>query len=479
MDLDDLDAFEYEPRMSDSDALMWSIEKDPLLRSTIVTIYVVDRAPDRVAFTATMERASRVVPRLRQRVLGHPFSIAPPRWEIDPNFDLRYHLRWMSVAPDDPKPFRTTQGTLRQVFDIAEPIAMQGFDRARPLWEVTVVEGLAGNKAAVIAKIHHSITDGVGGMKLQMEMLDFERDPEHPAPVLAAPDAQRLTERQRWIDAINYEGRRQAGAARGILMSAPERLRRLAHDPVRVATGLVETTESLARLLRPTSSPMSPLMTGRSLSVRFDSLQFPLQPLKDASKVVAGRLNDAFVAAVAGGLRSYHEHHGVEVGELRMTMPINIRSDENVNVAGNQFVPARFAVPAGIDDAIARMNAIRELVAEQRAEPALALTEPLANLLNRLPATATTAVFGAMLKGIDFITSNVPGAPVPIFVAGAMVESQIALGPMTGAATNVVLLSYCDDVNLGITMDPAAIPDGDVFVECLRDSFEEVIKLGS
>jgi WS/DGAT/MGAT family acyltransferase len=479
MDLDDLDAFEYEPRMSDSDALMWSIEKDPLLRSTIVTIYVLDRAPDRSRFTDTMERASRVVPRLRQRVLGHPFSIAPPRWEVDPNFDLRYHLRWMSVAPDDPKPYRTTRGTLRQVFDIAEPIAMQGFDRARPLWEVTVVEGLAGDKAAIIAKIHHSITDGVGGMKLQMEMLDFDRDPEHPGPLLSVPDVQRLTERQRWVDAINYESRRQAGAARGVVASLPERVGRLARDPVHVVTGLIETTSSLARLLRPTTAPMSPLMTERSLSVRFDSLRFPLQPLKDASKIVAGRLNDAFVAAVAGGLRAYHEHHGVDVDDLRMTMPINIRSESNANVAGNQFVPARFAVPAGIDDPIARMNAIRELVAEQRAEPALAMTEPLANLLNRLPATATTAVFGAMLKGIDFITSNVPGAPVPIFVAGALVESQIALGPMTGAATNVVLLSYCDDVNLGVTMDPAAIPDGDAFVECLQDSFEEIIKLGS
>ena len=103
MDLDDIDGFEYEPRMSDSDALMWSIEKDPLLRSTIVTVYVVDRPPNREALTRTMDRASRVVPRLRQRVLGHPFSIAPPRWEIDPNFDLRYHLRWMAVAPDTPK----------------------------------------------------------------------------------------------------------------------------------------------------------------------------------------------------------------------------------------------------------------------------------------------------------------------------------------------------------------------------------------
>ena len=167
-DLSAIEQFEFEPRMSDADALMWSIEKDPLLRSTITFVTFLDRAPDRERFTRVMDRASRVVPRLRQRVLGHPYSIAPPRWEVDPNFDLGYHLRWMRTIDE---------GTAREVFEIAEPIAMQGFDRARPLWEFTVVEGLADGKAAVIGKVHHAITDGVGGVKLQMEMLDLERHP--------------------------------------------------------------------------------------------------------------------------------------------------------------------------------------------------------------------------------------------------------------------------------------------------------------
>jgi WS/DGAT/MGAT family acyltransferase len=468
MDLEAIQEFEFEPRMSDADALMWNIEKDPLLRSTIITVYVLDQAPDRERFTRNMERVSRVVPRLRQRVLGHPLSIAPPRWEIDPNFDLDYHLRWMRAIGN---------GTLREVFDIAEPIAMQGFDRARPLWEFTVVEGLAEGKAAIIAKIHHAITDGVGGMKLQMELVDLERDVVDDGAMPPAPEAPRLTERQRWLDAVAYEVRRQTQAARRAITSAPVDLVAAAADPVGAVARTVETTTSLARLLRPVTEPLSPLMRGRSLSVRFDSLHYPLQPLKQAAKLVQGKLNDAFVAAVAGGLRRYHEHHGYHVGDLRMTMPINVRDDNTARRAGNQFVPARFPVPVDIEDPIARMNAIRELVAQQRAEPALSLTDPIANLLNRLPATATTGVFGAMLKGIDFVTSNVPGAPVPIYLAGGRVEAQIALGPMTGAATNVVLLSYGDDVNIGINTDPAAIPDPEVFVECLKDGFDEILKL--
>ncbi len=109
-ELDDIAAFEFEPRMSDADALMWSIEKDPLLRSTITSIMVLDQAPDRDRFTRRMERVTRAVPRLRQHVVGHPMSIAPPRWDIDPNFDLRYHLRWTRAL---------CEGTMREVFDIA------------------------------------------------------------------------------------------------------------------------------------------------------------------------------------------------------------------------------------------------------------------------------------------------------------------------------------------------------------------------
>ncbi len=92
------DDLEFEPRMSDADALMWNIEKDPLLRSTILTVMVFDRSLDRDRLHRRIDRVSRLIPRLRQRVRGHTLSIAPPRWDVDPNFDLHYHLRFMRAA---------------------------------------------------------------------------------------------------------------------------------------------------------------------------------------------------------------------------------------------------------------------------------------------------------------------------------------------------------------------------------------------
>jgi hypothetical protein len=206
-------------------------------------------------------------------------------------------------------------------------------------------------------------------------------------------------------------------------------------------------------------------------------MQVDLTAAKAASRVVSGKLNDAFLAGVAGGLRRYHLRHGYSPDALRMSMPINVRTERTAMVAGNQFAPARFSVPIDDDDPIRRMNTMRGLVDEWRHEPALGLTEPLAAVLNRLPATVTTALFGSMLKGIDFVTSNVPGAPVPVYVAGARMERQVAFGPMTGAAMNITLLSYQGDLNLGVTTDPAAIPDPDVLLECLQEGFDEVLAL--
>ncbi len=248
-------------------------------------------------------------------------------------------------------------------------------------------------------------------------------------------------------------------------------------DPVGMVTRSLRLAGSTARLVAPATSPLSPLMADRSLSVHFAVLTFDLDQLKAASKIVGGKLNDAFVAAVLGGLDRYHRHHQTVAPHLRMTMPINIRASDTEQTAGNYFVPARFCVPADILDPIARMTAVRELVEHERGEPALALTEPIAGILNRLPTSASTAVFGAMLKGTDFITSNVPGAPFPVYIAGARAEAQYPFGPMTGAATSVVLLSYLDRVHIGVNMDPAAIPDAEVYVGCLRDSFDEIAKL--
>jgi hypothetical protein len=217
-------------------------------------------------------------------------------------------------------------------------------------------------------------------------------------------------------------------------------------------------------------------MVGRGLTRRLAALDVAFDDMRRVAKATDASLNDVFVAAVLGGVRRYHERHGSEPEQLRMTLPINLRQGDD-DAGGNRFAPARFPVPAAIEDPRERIGAIGELVREWRGEPALQMTAMLAGILNRLPTATTTALFGGMLRCCDFVTSNIPGAPVPVYFAGARVERLYAFAPPAGAAFNVALISHCDTCCVGIVIDTTAVPDPDVLIGCLHAGFDEVLAL--
>jgi WS/DGAT/MGAT family acyltransferase len=467
------ESIRFDHRMSDADTLMWHVEQDPLLRSTITVVWRLDRPPNRERLDDKIERATRTIPRLRQRVAANPLSIATPRWEFDPNFDRSFHCRFLKVVRDR---------SWRAVLDMAQVIAMQAFDRARPLWEFYVLDDLANGGAAMVMKLHHSISDGVGLVQMTSSLVETYREPDpnrSPKPMPPEPEVRPMTRRERVWDALAYEGSQRLGRARRMVEAVGQGLGDAVLSPVGTVRRLGAGVASTARLLAPVAAPLSPIMGGRSLSVHFDTISLSLPALKAAAKLVGGTLNDAFVAGVAGGLRRYHERHGAPVDTLRMTMPINVRGEGDGNRAGNRFVPARLLVPVGIADARERILAIHELVRAQRSEPALGLLDDVSSVLRRLPAPVYTVLFGSMLKGVDFVTSNVPGPPMEVFVSGARIEGVFGFGPLSGAAANLTLFSYLDHLGLAVNTDRAAVPDPDVFVECLKGGFAEVLRLAS
>jgi WS/DGAT/MGAT family acyltransferase len=460
----------FADRLNESDAILWNIERDPTLRTTIGGVVLLDRAPDWHRLRARVLEATQAVPRLRQRVVPVPLRISTPRWEDDESFDLDYHLRRVALVPG---------GDLDDVLEMATPIVMAAFDKARPLWEFTLVEGLKDGRAALILKLHHSFTDGVGGMRLARMLLDDRRS----------------ATRRRHVASAAPNGRGGGGPVAALLEAAAANSRtamqlsgraarlvpRLAAAAVSNPVGLAERSlrgaRSIGKLLMPVTQPLSPVMRGRGLSRKLVVFDVPLSEALDAAHAVDGTLNDAFLAAVTGGMRHYHERHGARVDELRVTMPINLRRADDP-LGNNRFTPARFRLPVGPASAAVRMRRLGALAREWRHEPALPLSEAIAGVLNRLPVVATTAIFGSMLKGIDFVATNVPGMPQRVYLAGAEVLRYYAFPPPSGSACGIALVSHGDTCCIGVTIDTAAVRDPDVLGECLRQGFEEVLKVG-
>lgn len=467
------DDADYE-RMNDLEALMWRLETDPHLSSTFANITFLDRSPDFERLRRRLWRASRTVPRLRRRVVeGGPLSA--PHWEDDPDFDIDHHLRRIVL------PAGATDEDAR-VF--TAHAAASSFNRDRPLWEFTVLEGLPGGRSAMVQKMHHTITDGKGGIRLSVEFIDLERDAPEPPPVDDGPPPPTSTDDASpslWagaFDVLSDATRRSTDAAVRLAGSAGDLLR----DPAQLASLVASlpsesaaTAQSLVRQLMVVDQHRSPLWSQRSLDRRLDTFDIPLTDVKEAAAVLGGSVNDLFVAAAAGGAGRYHRDHGSGVDELRMSMPVSTRTDRGVG--GNAFTPTRVLVPTQADPK-ARFAEIHDRLMVTKSERAITLTSALAGLAGLLPSSVVTRLARQQVMTVDFATSNVRAAPFDLFMAGALAESNYPAGPVAGTAWNLTTMSYRGMLNLGLHSDTGAVAEPEALAAAIADSFNELIDAG-
>jgi WS/DGAT/MGAT family acyltransferase len=443
--------------MGYTDALLWRLEGDPLMRSTTAAVTLLARAPERERLRRTLERASIAIPRLRQRVIDLPVALATPLWRDDPSFDLDYHLRWLR-APGD--------RSLRAVLDLAGSLAMQAFDRDRPLWEFFVVEDLADGRTALIQKLHHAVMDGVAGVGLMGHVYET---PASRAPPEAERDAPAGA--AAWWAGVVAE--RAAATARG-LRGAARGVAAFARAPRRS----VEELGAVAATLNPASRASSPLLRERSPRYRFEAFEVPIEALGAAARAAGARLNDAYLAALAAGWQRYHEQHGVHAASLRAGVPISRRAGgAGAPLGGNRFDLARIELPLDEPDVGARMRAVRARMARERGRSG-AWFEATAAAISRVPPLALRPLLGRVSRATDFVASCVRGPSQRLAVAGAPVEALYAFGPTAGTATNVTLFSMGDRAYVTLNVDPAAVPDPGRLAECMREGFEEVAKAG-
>jgi diacylglycerol O-acyltransferase / wax synthase len=449
--------------MSDMEALMWRCETSPRLRSGGVLLEMLDRLPQWESFLATHEWAVSVVPRLRDRVVDDPLLVAAPEWVRDEGFDLAYHLRRVRL-PDG--------GGVDDLMAIAQVMAMAPFDRARPLWEAVLVEGLAEGRAAYLLKLHHSLLDGAALIQL-FDILH----PEHPNAAAERPPT--ASEPRQPHEALGLLEKRLSVLA-GATRAGAETVLGLSGDLIRrpeptIGAG-VRFVQSLARLAGPPPASPSPLMTERGISRRLRMLDVPLASMRAAGKAAGGSVNDVFLAALTGALRIYHEQAGAVPDELPIGFPVSLRRDDDP-LGGNRFSGARIAAPVGTADPSERIRSIREQVLAARDEPALDFVARLSPVLARIPAGIVTRMTERVTRSIDLQASNFPGLTRPAYLAGARVTRMYPFGPAPGSAAMVTMLSHNGTCCIGITADAAAIGDVDRFAACVRGGFDEVLAL--
>lgn len=453
--------------MSDAEALMWNLEKDPHLSASIANITILDRTPDRARLLERLRQAVMMVPRLHQKVVPALGRLAPPEWREDPDFDLDHHVRWLALPG---------AGTERDLLDLVASLVGQAFDRTRPLWEFVVIEGLEGGRTAMLQKLHHAVTDGEGGLRMSEQFIDLERDAQGPIAIRRPPpppiEASLL---DTTLDTATHNLRRGLGVLR---RSAGEAAGIVRHPERAVSMGRdgAELARSALRQLAVTDHARSPLWTERSLRRRIELLQVPFDEAHGAARALGGSLNDLLVTAASGAAGALHRAAGRPVDELRISMPVSTRTDRSAG--GNSFTPTRVLVPAGIEDPVERFTAVHDRLVATKGEKAIAVMSGLAGLANLLPTSVLVRLARQQVETVDFAVSNVRGAPIPLYIAGARMLANHPVGPTGGTAFNLTLMSYDGQLDMGLNVDAGAVADPAALRAAIEAEFRVLVGAG-
>ncbi|HEY5855694.1 MAG TPA: wax ester/triacylglycerol synthase domain-containing protein [Aldersonia sp.] len=447
--------------MSAWEGLMWRAEQDHRTRSTGILLEILDSEPDWTRFVNAVEHTTARIPRLRDRVVEPPVPVVQPVWSPDPDFAVEEHLRHVRL----PHP-----GTRQQLLELCDREWDELIDRTRPPWEMILITGLDGGRAAAVAfRFHHSLTDGMGLVQL-LRLAHAGDDGAVPAT------SERRSASSLGLlagAALSVPGRAIGVARTGLSVSA-----RTLADPGGSLGGATRYLRSLGRMLAAPASADSPILSDRSWGHRLHTLDVPLSGLKAAGAAAGGSVNDAFVAAILGGIRRYHERVGVPAAEhVVVAMPVSLRR-ENDPLGGNRFAGIRLPAPGSEKDPVARIHAIREFVLEAKEEPAIGFLDQLSPMLTRLPTAAIIELSASMTTSSDLQISNIRGLTDPVSLAGAQVTAMYPLGPRPGVAAMVAMITYGDTCCLGLNVDPQCFPDADALELALREGFDEVLALG-
>jgi WS/DGAT/MGAT family acyltransferase len=441
-------------------------DEDPHTSMAIASIAVFEGPPpSQKEFLTFLAGRLPLVPIYRRKLRTVPFRLGRPVWVEDPEFDLRYHVRRTAL----PAP-----GGDAQLTDLMARVMSQRLDRDRPLWEYWVIEGLAGDRWALISKVHHCMVDGVSGTDLYRVVFD---DSPEPAPPVADD----------WTVGPEPSAARLAAEAAADAAALPMRqalaLSRATADPRRTLTQATDLTRAVIRLV-PSGWPAarSSLSGQIGRQRRYALARASLDDIKTIKRAFGGTVNDVVLAAISSGFRALLLARGEQPGphEVPSLVPVSMRAPGEESIYENRVSATVADLPIHIADPVERLTAVRTELESLKASKEAMVGEALVGLGRYSPYPLASwlvrLAFWLPQREIVTVTTNVPGPRQPLFGMGRRLEEIIPYVPIASRVrTGISIFSYCGTITFGLTGDFAANPDLDVLARGIEHGVAELL----
>ncbi|MDT4892953.1 MAG: diacylglycerol O-acyltransferase / wax synthase [Pseudonocardiales bacterium] len=414
-------------------------------------------------------------PRYRQRIRAVPGHIANPVWADDAAFDITYHVRRSAL----PRP-----GTDAQLLEFAARIHSRLLDRARPLWELYLVEGLAGDRLAVITKTHHAMVDGVGAVDVAQVILDELPRPRRTVEALWMPEPE-PSGTALVLGAVADVVRRPAAVTDTVRLAlhdaraAVGKLGKLGTVGASAA-GLVSSATALVR-----HSPPAPLRATLGQQRRIAIARTRLDDYREVRRVHGGSVNDVVLATVTGALRGWLTRRDVPLAPsmtVRALVPMSVLDDPRARPVRSRVTGTVVDLPVGEPAAVRRLERLiaASMAHRQsgRSVPADALSAITGLAPPTMHALGARVAHGLTHRPFDVVVTNVPGPQVPLYAAGARMTEMFPIVPLNpGHAMGIGLTSYDGGVYYGLDGDRDTMPDLAEVAQLIEQSLAELVRV--
>jgi WS/DGAT/MGAT family acyltransferase len=453
-------------RLTALDASFLHMEDNLPSHMHVASVTIFDgEAPVYDEFVEGIGSRLHLVPRYRQKLAFVPLSQGRPRWVDDPRFNISYHVRATALPPP---------GGEEELRALAGRVFSQRLDRDKPLWEIWLVEGLDGDRFALLSKTHHSLVDGVSGADLMTVMFDVTPEPPAPPGPEEIWQPSPLPSRSQILAEALLERATEPAELGRTVRHALRGPREFARNAVEAAGGLT----ALARgTLRP--APPSPYNGEIGPHRRFTWVRVSLGDIKAIKNSLGGTVNDVVLATVTGALRRHLLSRGVSTQglTLRAMVPVSVRSDLEQGALGNRVAAMMAPLPVWCEDPAERLRVVHEAMRNLKSSGQAVGAEVLTRIGGFAPPTimAQATRLGARQRAFNLVVTNVPGPQFPLYLQG---HELLDVFPMVPLAMNqrlgLALMSYNGAINFGLIGDYDSMPDLEDVAQHLAESLDEL-----